>query len=1351
MIIILVFIFPQPSWAGPVFQTGASSWAVEMRPYHLFSTCTRAESADASFSAASPVPEAMDRMISAESRSPANENQSLQSDVQRPEPDAASSERFGAKAGEKETKEEREVQEQKDREQAPMGGEAREVQNPEQTADEKDEDNENEEDLLSQEKQKQFLSILQEVYEADAAGTLEERLPEIKERFLLLGGLKDLRSFDAMKNLQGIELTSSIRALMLLGLSVDPDAVIPVASASLLIDYFASFTDSKRMRGGLAILRLSLPDDEMSRRSFCQTLHCGKNRVDRALAELETSGLIHDKDGTNEPGAGRPSLNDLMTDELLPYLISALPLSEEEICSKLKEIGLSPESSNETGENSEASACTEEGAVDQKDEQNIPSGMEVQTAGMAKPGASEAVPNGTDGKDGKDGMDGEKTDPDKNADPDKDAESDRKEDQKLDTIPTLEQLSQALDKLKASASGAHLKLEEAASNNSTGNTRYLLNWETYLKDRISSFDEAMKTIRAIKAIDSGEGVSSPFLLDLSSDLELLLKDRKVFTYLLAQKLSFLHLKKSIDALRVSCDDLINIIESTGQSSECDDLRTLAWRQIRACEKEVPYKRCKRIVDRSFSAYEQALEGAEDIIEGILSCTDVLKSCRDAAVSGENQRSIDLDLLCKNAQEALTSLLRIVRKECPSPEERIIRKGNARIREALSFLEEVQGNMDQIEPELQNQDREVRCSIEIMLISISCRLSAWAERLQEENVSHAKVREVCVEICCRHNQNTIRRCYREAITTIQAQSSRQKQDADEKDPAGRSSSGSSGKTCTEKESVLADETPSEEDIRSAEKGIQELQDAFQTFAEALLAGKAAQKVRANSKPDRIMDAVEFLKKEAAHLKEATQDEGWRNDARLCNARIELARNLLRTLKERLKRLENRGKGDGSASYSSAKSEADSMMKKPFARVYESAWKKYNNDIQKEDMDDTFISVDSFTEAEAVYRSGGRLSHSARRALVCKFWYEGKNPLDPAVWIDYIVEMEGKDYGSPEDGVRCCRITQKQLQGLFQFLTGVEASATALWDIFKKKMGYTSRQCLKLDQVGKPHPEGEKQKNYIESILKQYDLKKTLVLSVDVKAFIILGRLKHDNGVLMCSADGHIYHVYDHDFAFTLREIYKNIKTDLVGEDRMDEKAVIRPAGAYCLNDKSGWVSLVVGKDTADSMAALLRKVISVKKKEMPELEKAVILADGGGSNMAGGIQWTAAMNKVVEDVHLDMTIHHYSPGASRHNPIEHRLWGPMSTYWKGRPFLTIEHVMKYTVDAASFNAGLTSITCWFDRKRYKTNVEKKKAGEHVMTRAELDKLMEGRIIHYHEKDSALYKWNYTILCKKQASA
>ena len=442
-------------------------------------------------------------------------------------------------------------------------------------------------------------------------------------------------------------------------------------------------------------------------------------------------------------------------------------------------------------------------------------------------------------------------------------------------------------------------------------------------------------------------------------------------------------------------------------------------------------------------------------------------------------------------------------------------------------------MDQIEPELQNQDREVRCSIEIMLISISCRLSAWAERLQEENVSHAKVREVCVEICCRHNQNTIRRCYREAITTIQAQSSRQKQDADEKDPAGRSSSGSSGKTCTEKESVLADETPSEEDIRSAEESIQELQDTFQTFAEALLAGKALQKVRVNSKPDRIMDAVEFLKKEAEHLKEATQDEGWRNDARLCNARIELARNLLRTLKERLKRLENRGKGDGSASYSSAKSEADSMMKKPFARVYESAWKKYNNDIQKEDMDDTFISVDSFTEAEAVYRSGGRLSHSARRALVCKFWYEGKNPLDPAVWIDYIVEMEGKDYGSPEDGVRCCRITQKQLQGLFQFLTGVEASATALWDIFKKKMGYTSRQCLKLDQVGKPHPEGEKQKNYIESILKQYDLKKTLVLSVDVKAFVILGRLKHDNGVLMCSADGHIYHVYDHDFAFTVK--------------------------------------------------------------------------------------------------------------------------------------------------------------------------------------------------------------------------
>ena len=54
-----------------------------------------------------------------------------------------------------------------------------------------------------------------------------------------------------------------------------------------------------------------------------------------------------------------------------------------------------------------------------------------------------------------------------------------------------------------------------------------------------------------------------------------------------------------------------------------------------------------------------------------------------------------------------------------------------------------------------------------------------------------------------------------------------------------------------------------------------------------------------------------------------------------------------------------------------------------------------------------------------------------------------------------------------------------------------------------------------------------------------------------------------------------------------------------------------------------------------------------------------------------------------------------------------------------------------------------VTCWFDRKKYKTNAEKKADGEPVLTRAQLDKIADGRIYHPFDKSTSMYKWNYTV--------
>ena len=61
-----------------------------------------------------------------------------------------------------------------------------------------------------------------------------------------------------------------------------------------------------------------------------------------------------------------------------------------------------------------------------------------------------------------------------------------------------------------------------------------------------------------------------------------------------------------------------------------------------------------------------------------------------------------------------------------------------------------------------------------------------------------------------------------------------------------------------------------------------------------------------------------------------------------------------------------------------------------------------------------------------------------------------------------------------------------------------------------------------------------------------------------------------------------------------------------------------------------MALVLGKDTAESMANLIHTVINIKRETMPDLKKVLIMADGGGANTANGILWTEALLKLTEE-------------------------------------------------------------------------------------------------------------------------
>ena len=54
--------------------------------------------------------------------------------------------------------------------------------------------------------------------------------------------------------------------------------------------------------------------------------------------------------------------------------------------------------------------------------------------------------------------------------------------------------------------------------------------------------------------------------------------------------------------------------------------------------------------------------------------------------------------------------------------------------------------------------------------------------------------------------------------------------------------------------------------------------------------------------------------------------------------------------------------------------------------------------------------------------------------------------------------------------------------------------------------------------------------------------------------------------------------------------------------------------------------------------------------------------------------------------LSVTVAHYPPGASKWNPIEHRLFSELSKNWAGRPLDSLETILKYARTTTT-SAGL----------------------------------------------------------------
>ena len=130
---------------------------------------------------------------------------------------------------------------------------------------------------------------------------------------------------------------------------------------------------------------------------------------------------------------------------------------------------------------------------------------------------------------------------------------------------------------------------------------------------------------------------------------------------------------------------------------------------------------------------------------------------------------------------------------------------------------------------------------------------------------------------------------------------------------------------------------------------------------------------------------------------------------------------------------------------------------------------------------------------------------------------------------------------------------------------------------------------------------------------------------------------------------------------------------------------------------------------------------------PEATEVLILADCGGSNSNRSRVWKYRIQKQLCDVYeLTVTVCHYPPGASKWNPIEHRLFSEISKNWAGEPLVSFQTALHY-LRTTKTKSGL-AVEARFLRAKYQT-------GEKV-PQAEMDALSLTR----HD---TLPEWNYTL--------
>jgi hypothetical protein len=243
-------------------------------------------------------------------------------------------------------------------------------------------------------------------------------------------------------------------------------------------------------------------------------------------------------------------------------------------------------------------------------------------------------------------------------------------------------------------------------------------------------------------------------------------------------------------------------------------------------------------------------------------------------------------------------------------------------------------------------------------------------------------------------------------------------------------------------------------------------------------------------------------------------------------------------------------------------------------------------------------------------------------------------------------------------------------------------------------------------GSRSPERDRQFRYLQGQRQEFSRQGLPIISVDSKKKELVGAFKNAGRLWSTEA----LPVNDHDFPSLA-------------------KGVALPRGLYDLGANRGSMLLGTSHDTPEfAVDAIVEWWRRQGRRRYHQASELLILADSGGSNGARCRLWKCALQeKLVDRFQLGVTVCHYPTGASKWNPIEHRLFSEISKHWAGQPLTDYPTIVRL-IGETKTKTGLR-VHCTLSRKDYPTKI---KVSDEQMSALDL------------LKHPILPEWNYTLL-------